>query len=172
MSDRVNRKLERTFGKGLHKELKALGKKTLAISKQLVPVASGHLKSSGYIYHLPEGWTIIYFAAYASDVEEGSSAGPVNYTMNVKHHVRRLASGKVTTVSAHKKEYKNHQRPKQLPNGDWRIIADTAKAANYFLTDAWSTVRSGVKDKSLRNALPVRLSKKAVHGLSTVTNPL
>ena len=129
----------------------------------MVPVQSGNLRDSARIYHAPEGWTIIYDVPYASDIEEGSPAGPADYTMNVKRHKRRLASGKVTTVTSHKKQYQNYQRPKQIAEDTWRIIAHNALEGNHFLTDAWRIVRDSIKDKSLRNALPIHLTRRALN---------
>lgn len=162
MADRVSRKLNRTFDKGLRKELDALGAQTLDVSRGLVPIGTGNLRDSSRISYVPEGWTIIYDVVYATDVEEGSQAGPANYTMKVKRHKRRLASGKVTTVTSHKKQYSNHQRPKQIAEDTWRIITHKTLAGNHFLTDAWRIVRNSVKDKDLRNALPMHLTRRAL----------
>jgi len=162
MSDRTNRQLERAFDKALAKELKQLGDQTLDRSRALVPVDSGNLKDSSKILHAKKGWTIIYDALYASDIEEGSPAGSANYTMNIKRHKRRLASGKVTTVTAHNKQYHNYQKPKQIAKDTWRIVSQGATEGSHFLTYAWTIVRKGVKDKSLRNALPVRLSTQTL----------
>ena len=162
MSDRTNRKLDRAFDKVLTRELKKLGEQTLDISRTLVPISSGNLRDSSKIQHVKKGWTIIYDTPYASDIEEGRPGGPANYTMNIKRHKRRLASGRTTTVTAHKKEYKNYQRPVSTNTNEWRILTVKAMEGVHFLTDAWARVRKGVRDKSLRNALPVRLSKQMI----------
>ena len=157
---RQSKKLDRAFEKALKKEAKALGKKTLEGSKRLVPVQSGDLRDSAKLYHTKEGWTIIYDIPYASDVEDGIDYETLRYTMNVKRHKRRLASGKITTVTSHKKQYQNYQRPKQVRTDEWRIVTNRARDGVHFLAEAWNQVRQGVKDKVMRNALPKELSKE------------
>ena len=160
---RQSRKLDRAFEKVLKKEAKALGKKTLARSQMLVPVQSGALKDSASLYHGKAGWTIKYDIPYASDVEdgyEGHSAPEANYTMNIKRHKRRLASGRITTVTSHKKQYHNYQRPKQVREDEWRIVSHKAREGVHFLAEAWNQIRKEVKDKIHRNDLPKELSKE------------
>jgi hypothetical protein len=157
---RQSKKLDRAFDKALKKEVKALGKKTLARSRDLVPVKSGELRDSSKIYYTKDGWTIIYDIPYASDVEDGIDYETFRYTMNVKKHKRRLASGKITTVTSHKKQYQNYQRPKQVREDEWRIVTNRAREGVYFLAGAWKQIRNEVKDKTMRNALPSQLSKE------------
>ena len=156
-------KLGKEFEKELNKIYFDLGSDTLDRSRDLCPKGKTRtLVNSSSIQHTKDGWSIVYEAPYASDIHDGSEAqarGERNYVMNVKTHKRRLASGKVTSVRNHKKQYHNYQKP-TLINNDWRIVAPSGGNEPIpFLSKAWDEVRGKVKDKALKKILPTELSK-------------
>lgn len=167
------RKAQKKIEKAFEEAVYDLGQQVLDRARALVPVNSGDLRDSGTLYRdrqgRQRGWTIVFDSPYASDVEEGINREqhPENYLMNVRKHKRRLASGKVTTVRKHTKQYYNYQRPWNMGNDDWRIVTMKDVEGVRFLTDAWRNVRAKVKDRQLRRMLPTHLDRRPLgHGAS------
>ena len=160
------KKLAKEFDKAYNQYLLDLGKKTLDLAKSLAPERSGNLRNSARLIQDKDiGWSVVFEAPYASDIHDGSKAyhSQRNYTMNVKSHKRRHANGKVSTVRSHKKKYKNFEGPQQVEPNKWRIVATgEGTQGSEFLTKAWQQVRGSVRDKTLKNALPDKLSSETI----------
>ena len=166
MPNKKMKKLAKALDKAYHEFMLDLGQQTLDQAKGMAPEHSGALRESARLIKNPrKGWTVVFEAPYSSTVHDGSqsSSAQRNFQMNVKSHIRRHASGKVSKVRSHKKQYKNYQGPHQVGPEQWRITnARSSQEGIPFLTKAWEQVRAGVKDKTLKNALPQTLSSEII----------
>ena len=108
------------------------------------------------------GWTIVFDAPYASEVDQGTDHRNIerDYTMNIRPHKRRLASGKTVRVRRHTKQYHNSQRPWHMGNDEWRVITVEGRPGTHFIENAWTFVRGNIKDKQLRKMLPLLLDRE------------
>jgi hypothetical protein len=161
------KKIGKNFEELLKKEISRLGEETLLKAKEFIPEASGALREAGTISHLTRGknkigWTILFDSPYADIVDTGTDRRDIerDYTMTVKTHRRRLASGKSVRVRKHTKQYHNSQRPWHMGDDNWRVITLEGKPGVHFIEFAWTSVRNSVKDKQLRKMLPVLLDRK------------
>ena len=153
---RINKAVRKEF-LGWYREV---GDDYFDLTQDTCPENSGQLKDSGEISHynsLDIPWAVKYTAPYASDVEEGTMDMPnFDYTMKVKRHKRRLASGRTTMVRAHKKQYYNNQRPAKIDD-TWAIITVTKREGAHWQKTAWANIRRR-QDKSLQRLLPMKLT--------------
>ena len=162
---KIYKKIGQNFEKLLEKELNKLGEDTLTKAKELIPSSSGDLRDAGTISFSTQGnkmgWTILFDSPYADVVDQGTDHRAIerDYTMTVKTHRRRLASGKTVRVRKHTKQYHNSQRPWHMGDDEWRVITMEGRPGLHFLENAWTFVRGTVKDKQLRKMLPLLLDR-------------
>jgi len=166
IKSKIYKKIGKNFEALLEKEVHKLGEDTLAKAKELASESSGTLRDSGTISFSTKGkhlgWTIVFDAPYASEVDQGTDHRNIerDYTMNIRPHNRRLASGKTVRVRRHTKQYHNSQRPWHMGNDEWRVITVEGRPGTHFIENAWTFVRGNVKDKQLRKMLPLLLDRE------------